>query len=187
MSEHAPSVPEIAPAHEAAHTGSSLSPQIKNAVGSFFSTRWDALKGGAKDLGLTALDTAKEYATVEKSHGSPSIWGIIKGTSKAVWDTLSWKSDRGLLNFKGTSLNPLSKEKSFSLNPMVAIRKIAAGTTLAISKVMGGTIGLASDRLGNATEGGINAVSRAVGGVVAGDFGGYMGNTPAANHSAPHH
>jgi len=177
MSENIPTPetpPVTTPQTPVTPKGPSIPPQITNAVGGFFDTRWKALKGGTKDLLNVGADTFKEYVTVEKSKGSPSIWGIIKGTSKAVVDTLSWKSNRGLLNLKGTSLNPLSKEKKFALNPMVAIRKIAAGITLAISKVMGGTIGLTSDRLGNATEGGINAVSRAVGGVIAADYEEYL-------------
>ncbi len=174
MSEHAPApTPETPPAPTPEVPAST--PQVGGGVvKGFFAKRWNAVKGGGKDVGSTVWDTFKEYTVVDKSKGSPSVWGIIKGTSKAVWDTVSWKSNRGLLNFKGTSLNPLSKEKKFALNPMEGIRKIAAGTTLAVSKATGGIIGLSSDRLGNAIEGGMNATSRIVGGVIAGDYGDHM-------------
>lgn len=141
---------------------------------SFFKKRWEAVKGGGKDIGSTLWDTFKEYTIVDRSKGSPSILGIIKDTSKAVWETISWKKRRGLLNLRGLSINPFNKEKEFVFNPMVAIRKITAGTTLAVSKVLGGTIGLASDRIGNAAEGLINAGSRGIGGAVLGDYGQYL-------------
>jgi len=164
-SAHAPTAPSPAP------TPAPTAP--KNNT--FFGSRWNAIKGGAKHLGSTSWNTVKEYTTVERSKGSPSIWGIIKGTSKAVWDTLSWKSNRGLLNVKGTSINPFNKEKPWTFNPMVAIRKIAAGTTLAVSKATGGIIGIVGqEKMGNAVEGITNAVSEAVGGAVLGDYGQYL-------------
>jgi len=174
MSENAPTpAPEI-PKPEAPKAASKMNPQIAKAINSFVDPRLKALKEGGKDLGSTAVNTFKEYVTVDKSKGSPSILGIIKGTSKAVWDTISWKSNRGLLNFKGTSLNPFNKEKKFALNPMEGIKKTMAGATLTGSKLLGGSMGLVSEKLGNAVEEGINATSRMVGGVITGDYGDYM-------------
>lgn len=179
MSEHAPvAAPAAAPVAHA-------NPEAVTTFKGILETRWNALKGGTGDLLRTGWDTAKEYATVERSKGSPSIWGIMKNTARNVRDTLSWNSERGLLNFKNTSLNPFSKEKTFSLNPMVAIRRIAAGTTLAVSNVMSGMVGLGSDRMGNALEGGIKAVSRAVGGVIAGDYGGYLNSAAPTPKPVP--
>lgn len=140
----------------------------------FVGTRLGAVWGGATDVLRTGWNAAVSHISTSETPGSKGVLGIIKDTAIAIKDTLSWSSDRGLLNFSGTSLNPLGT-KTWALNPFDRLRRLAAGfTETGTTLIAEGSKLILPERVGLTIEGLSKGISRAAMGVLTGDFGPYM-------------
>jgi hypothetical protein len=149
-----------------------------NAGRGFLSTRLGAITGGAGDIAKTVWEGGKVTLGTAETPGSPGAAGVIKNTASAVWDTLSWGSDRGLLNFSNTSLNPIGG-KTWALNPLDKLRRLAAGGVETTSALVAGTGRIIlPERAVNVVDGIGKGVARAAIGVATGDFGHYLTPTP---------
>lgn len=153
--------------------------QARESVGSanrgFIGGRINAIFGGAKDVVVAGGKFGINTVGTGHSDGSPGALGVVRDTGSSIIDTLSWNSDRGLLNLSTASLNPLSSEREWMFNPFHHLRKFVAGGTEFAAEVFGGTIGLISDRVGNLVKNVIRGGSRAVNGVFIGDIGEHLG------------
>jgi len=126
----------------------------------FVGTRLGAVWNGTKDILKTGI------GSVEDEKGLLGIGSIIKNTAKQIWDTISWNSDRGLLNFKEVSINPFS-DKTFILNPFEPLRRIGAGMVETGGAIVGTPLDVIKNTIGGISKG----IARATMGIVTGDFG----------------
>lgn len=110
-----------------------------------------------------------------ESQGSKGAIGVAADTAKAVWDTISWNSDRGLLNASTTSLNPLGA-KPWIFNPFHHLGKLGAGAGEVLAEGGGGTIGIISARTGNAAKAIIRGGTRMAVGGTMGDIDSHQDN-----------
>jgi hypothetical protein len=149
-----------------------------NAGSGFLKSRLNAVTGGVGDIAKTAWEGGKVTLGTGETPGSPGAGGVIANTAGAVWNTISWGSERGLLNFSNTTLNPIGG-KTWALNPLDKIRRLAAGGVETTSALVAGTGRIIlPERAANVVDGIGKGVSRAAMGVVTGDFGHYLTPTP---------
>lgn len=146
----------------------------KAAGRGFLSSRINAVFGGAKDIAKAGVVFGKDALGKGKEVYSPGILGVIANTAISVKDALI-SDQRGVLNPKKGSINPFNGEGW--LNPFKYMRRLVAGMTEIGAQTIGGTIGVISGKTGEAVKNVIRGGSRAIGGVILGDYGHYLGDT----------
>ncbi len=139
----------------------------------FIGARLGAVWNGTKDVLGTTL------GSIEDEKGLLGIGSIIRNTAKEIWDTVSWNSDRGLLNFKETSILPFGS-KTFILNPFEPLRRMGAGLVETVGTPLGTGVEVIKNTIGGISKG----IARAAMGIVTGDFGQYY-SSGKAPHTAP--